>query len=1348
MQLRVRGGARRRSQAASARRNKRLRWLPVVVSCGKKFALAIRASLLKTPEMALQFPQLLVLLLTVAAVVECDPIFFLKKNSRESDRSRERTSLSSFKTSVDDSNENVGGKSFTNVHAFHENPLPTSRLNFEHDIIIGKPVVPIETAGELSKVGNTIRLLDTDSNFKDTDDFDKIDEILLNDERLTTQKETKQLGRLASQRDTQATLLLEAHNNDSIEHKNHRSQGTDISEETVEKEDDDLEISYERNRSPNQGKIFSSFGRLLNFPPTFSSAQPVKISVSRKSSVSSVVDGIAPPGSHHKGNDQKKNMSAHSHFSSTSRRKDGKKIGQHDDDDVSASTVKLGKNITSRGRRVKPVGFSYGNQVKKIQNTHSEANERSLEIRAGTRTVGQNHGRSKSKSEAADKVSTEILQEIFGVKNSMEILRNVNFRVRDLIDSFEDSNEDTRVGKFDLTDSDHSDEIFIRKIKINDNINYNSPELDESDERSSKFKFPVLPKIVLPKPSSQTKGIEDISLESNELHIKPLKAHRIPDPNSKYVPPVYIPTSQRQTPPFKSSRPSSPLHSSSYPNLSSFRFTLDDSEESEIKSLKPVHSLHNTHLPLAPQLTPEAIKIESDEIKDFRLYQPHKPRPLLNSKRQNSQSEELVTKPVSESYLPLKSQQQFNSDELEIESDEYVVTKHVTHGTTTSYLPSSPLEYGSRFKNYSPLSPEKTHLSKNNSPLSSSHTLNLKYESDEKSIESVLDTHLFSDAPHVSSHFPTKIVKPATTFQSQKYSPPASNAISSSSQEYESDEIKIDSDEATLKVIPAVRITSTYNPPSLKYKSPPQITATSPLESTSSFRESSLSTLNSSPLVQNHALLSNTYKSPKQVAALHQQPRYSPLRQYSAPLLMKQQLVSRPTVSSPHHQNLHQIKIKAHPPKAVQNHRIVHNKLALTPIVSQQKYTAPVQPKPIQGLLLQPQQPMRYGGQFTQYVPQKARVFNALLITPLNNGKDLNSRRQKNYFRGIYGLQQTNVPLPTVRQPIWTRPATQRPNVNAGLLNKKKNLYSASSSLPMSSGFVNLGSAGVPLPNQQPIKTFSSFSTDSDETIIQKTVPVSPIISPNYGAPVEVSYQAPQQSYEAPAVCEPVVQYSVVTHDVLVPTTVEVYRTKYLPTTQYNQVIETKYYAKPQVNVVTVTSVIEPQIVTKTQVATNPVYVAQTQYETVTKYLTATQANIVTDTHVLYKTRYDTVTDVQYRTQTEIQYQTKTKYRTQYQTHTEINYQTKIEYQTQYLTSTAISKVPVYNTVTETKVKKQYVTETVPEYRTKTATQQQFVTETVTSQYPFYTTVVSTHYHPQYVTVTVTQPCSQGYGFY
>ena len=105
---------------------------------------------------------------------------------------------------------------------------------------------------------------------------------------------------------------------------------------------------------------------------------------------------------------------------------------------------------------------------------------------------------------------------------------------------------------------------------------------------------------------------------------------------------------------------------------------------------------------------------------------------------------------------------------------------------------------------------------------------------------------------------------------------------------------------------------------------------------------------------------------------------------------------------------------------------------------------------------------------------------------------------------------------------------------------------------------------------QQSLQLQQQDFDDSDEITIIQQNPVIPPPSPSYLPPAPV--------------CKPIVQYSVVTHQLFVPGTKEVVRTQYLPSTVYSTIVETKFYLQPQVDVVTVTSVPTPDLLTKTEV--------------------------------------------------------------------------------------------------------------------------------------------------------------------
>lgn len=213
----------------------------------------------------------------------------------------------------------------------------------------------------------------------------------------------------------------------------------------------------------------------------------------------------------------------------------------------------------------------------------------------------------------------------------------------------------------------------------------------------------------------------------------------------------------------------------------------------------------------------------------------------------------------------------------------------------------------------------------------------------------------------------------------------------------------------------------------------------------------------------------------------------------------------------------------------------------------------------------------------------RVKAVDALLLTPLKN-RPVTTLLQPVPNKPLRLHHSVNRPVQPLRLTGHSSALTQRPKFLSGQSN---NQYFKQASLLSPAGFVSSSSGGIALPTGGSVRQVvaKDLFDDSDEVTLVRAP------APSYGTPVlqsyqapEPSYQAPQNSYAAPAACEPVVQYSVVTHQVFVPTTVELYRTKYLPTTQYNQVVDTKYYGKSHVDVVTITNVPEPKIVTQTKV--------------------------------------------------------------------------------------------------------------------------------------------------------------------
>ena len=119
------------------------------------------------------------------------------------------------------------------------------------------------------------------------------------------------------------------------------------------------------------------------------------------------------------------------------------------------------------------------------------------------------------------------------------------------------------------------------------------------------------------------------------------------------------------------------------------------------------------------------------------------------------------------------------------------------------------------------------------------------------------------------------------------------------------------------------------------------------------------------------------------------------------------------------------------------------------------------------------------------------------------------------------------------------------------------------------------------LPRSNIAFSSSSLEDDSDEIFLPLVrTAVAPRVAPRpvYGAPRPTGY-----GYRA-SQCNPETKYSVVTHQIFVPTVKRITATQYLPKTVYSSIVQTKYYGPSEIEVVTITKIDDPDVVTKTKV--------------------------------------------------------------------------------------------------------------------------------------------------------------------
>jgi len=301
------------------------------------------------------------------------------------------------------------------------------------------------------------------------------------------------------------------------------------------------------------------------------------------------------------------------------------------------------------------------------------------------------------------------------------------------------------------------------------------------------------------------------------------------------------------------------------------------------------------------------------------------------------------------------------------------------------------------------------------------------------------------------------------------------------------------------------------------------------------------------------------------------------------------------------------------------------------------------------------------------------------------------------------------------------------------------------------------------LPRSNIAFSSSSLEDDSDEIFLPLVrTAVAPRVAPRpvYGAPRPTGY-----GYRA-SQCNPETKYSVVTHQIFVPTVKRITATQYLPKTVYSSIVQTKYYGPSEIEVVTITKIDDPDVVTKTKVVEKQVYVPKTKYATATKYITATQLKSVYLTSVsMY---YNTVTDTVYRTRTQYQTQVRTHTVPEYHTITQPHYRTQTQrvsvyktvtvtgtlykthqnYNTVHVTHTVSrlhtttqhkthkESVLVYRTLVETETRQSYFTEQVPVYKTMYQTKYKHITSLITKEKPVYRTVVSKLIQQKLITIT------------